>query len=345
MTTPLPSLSPAESSYISTSLAHPEEPTRNDGRALFASRPIQVSYNVFPHANGSARITLGGTEVVAGVRLEVVDATGEQMKGQEVWRTKATVDITPQAFPNTSSSIINNLATHFQALLTSHVTPSLPALPILPNKKYFQPHLHLTLLSSAGNVPTALSIAARAAFSDLRVPKTKVISWVGEPGEEEGAEVAKGDMSGIKAAIAASKTKGKGKLVVKGNEDWDLDMEDGDGVAYLEGREQLPVLVALNLASLSYLFFSHLADTLQVPNSANIFLDATGQEEAACPTRILLFFKPTSPDSSSSPNLCGMRLEGPHGLDQSRVRGLLEQGASVAEELVKELNKSIPTSD
>ncbi|ODN81014.1 hypothetical protein L202_03115 [Cryptococcus amylolentus CBS 6039] len=329
MATPLPSLSPAESSYISTSLAHPEEPTRNDGRALFASRPIQVSYNVFPHANGSAHITLGGTEVVAGVRLEVVDATGEQIKGQEVWRTKVTVDITPQAFPNTSSSIINNLATHFQALLTSHVTPSLPALPILPNKKYFQPHLHLTLLSSAGNVPTALSIAARAAFSDLRVPKTKVISWVGEPGEEEGAEVAKGDMSGIKAAIAASKTKGKGKLVVKGNEDWDLDMEDGDGVAYLEGREQLPVLVALNL----------------VPNSANIFLDATGQEEAACPTRILLFFKPTSPDSSSSPNLCGMRLEGPHGLDQSRVRGLLEQGASVAEELVKELNKSIPTSD
>ncbi|TYJ52053.1 hypothetical protein B9479_007354 [Cryptococcus floricola] len=333
MATPLPSLSPAESSYIAASLAHPSEPTRNDGRPLFASRPIQVSYNVFPHANGSARITLGGTEVVAGVRLEVVDATGEQIKGQEVWKTKVTVDITPQAFPNTSSSIINNLSTHFQALLTSHFASSLPALPILPNKKYFQPHLHLTLLSSAGNVPTALTIAARAAFSGLRVPKTKVISWVGEPGEEEGAEVAQGDMSGIKAAIAGSKTKGKGKLVVKGNEDWDLDMEDGDGVAYLEGREQLPVLVALNIAS------------LLVPNSANIFLDATAQEEAACPTRILLFFKPTSPDSSSAPNLCGMRLEGPHGLDQSRVRGLLEQGASVAEELVKELNRSIPTSD
>ncbi|WVQ73657.1 hypothetical protein IAR50_003237 [Cryptococcus sp. DSM 104548] len=328
MAAPIPSLSPAESSYIATSLAHPSEPIRNDGRGLFASRPIQVSYNVFPHANGSACIKVGGTEVVAGVRLEVVDVVGTQVKGQEVWKTKVTVDVTPQAFPNTSTSITNNLSTQFQSLLTSHFTPSVPALPILPNKKYFQPHLHLTLLSSSGNIHTALIIAARAAFADLRVPRTKVISWVGEPGEEEGAEVAKGDMSGIKAAIAGSKTKGKGKLIAKGNEDWDLDLDDGDGVAYMKGREEMPVLITLNM----------------VPNSPNIFLDATAQEEAACPTRILLFFRPTS-DSITAPNLCGMRLEGPHGLDQSRVRGLLEQGASVAKELVKELNKSIPISE
>lgn len=93
MSVPLPTLSPAESSYIVTSLAHPSNPTRNDARPLFASRPIQISYDVFPQANGSAQIKVGGTEIVSGVKLEVIDVVGQQIKGQETWRTKVEVDV------------------------------------------------------------------------------------------------------------------------------------------------------------------------------------------------------------------------------------------------------------
>lgn len=32
-----------------------------------------------------------------------------------------------------------------------------------------------------------------------------------------------------------------------GGEDWDLNLEDGEGVEYMPGREDLPVLVTLNL--------------------------------------------------------------------------------------------------
>lgn len=93
MSIPLPALSPAETSYIVTSLAHPSHPTRNDARPLFASRPIQISYGVFPQANGSSQVKLGETEVVCGIKLEVIDITGQQIKDQEKWRTKVEVDV------------------------------------------------------------------------------------------------------------------------------------------------------------------------------------------------------------------------------------------------------------
>ncbi|WVQ81382.1 hypothetical protein IAT38_003506 [Cryptococcus sp. DSM 104549] len=326
MALPLPSLSPAETSYLITSLAHSTSPTRTDARALLQPRPIQISYGVFPNANGSARVIVDGTEVISGVKLEVVDVPEGQAggAGREEWRAKVEVDVTPQAFPNTPSPAISALSTHLTSLISTHFLHFLPPLPILPNKKYFQPQLHLTLLSASGSLPSTLIIAARAAFADLKVPKTKVITWVGED-DEQGDGRGKGDMSGIKAAIAGARTKGKGRMVAKGSEDWDLDLEDGEGVKEMEGRETLPVLVTLNL----------------VPNSPNIFLDATPQEEVACPTRIHMFFSP-SPGNPSQPKVCGIRLEGPDGLDQGRIKGLLERGRSIASELIRELNSSIP---
>lgn len=48
-----------------------------------------------------------------------------------------------------------------------------------------------------------------------------------------------------------------------------------------------------------------------------MFIDATPEEETACPDRIHLFFKPSG-------KICGIRTEGPEGLEQSRLRPLLE---------------------
>ncbi|WVO15328.1 hypothetical protein L204_102984 [Cryptococcus depauperatus] len=321
MSIPVPTLSPAESSYIISSLAHPTKPTRPDARQLFASRPISVSYNFFPHANGSASIKVGGTEVLAGIRLEVSDTANSQARGDESWKAKVEVDVTPQAFPGTSSQTISSVSAHLTSLLTSHFIPFLSPLTIIENKKYFQPQLHVTVMSAAGNIASVVFLAARAAFADLRVPNTKVITWTGEMEEGAGEAV---DLTGIKASIAAGKTKGKGRSVISGSEDWDLNTEEEIGYHHVESRERLPVLVTLNL----------------VPNSPNVFLDATPQEEVACPCRIHLFFIASL--DPLKPNLCGMRVEGPEGLDSNRIRGLLEKGQGVASELLKEMDSNLP---
>ena len=58
------------------------------------------------------------------------------------------------------------------------------------------------------------------------------------------------DMSGIKAAVRAGKGKrGRGRAVVQGGDDWELD-NSGGGVYELPRKETLPVMVTLNLVGI-----------------------------------------------------------------------------------------------
>lgn len=114
--------------------------------------------------------------------------------------------------------------------------------------RYFIPHLHLTLhAASAGNVLTALVLAARSAFLDLHIPATKVIS----SGPTDEADPEKDDdLGGIKAAVRAGRQRGRGKgrQAMRGGDEWELDLESDD--LRLEGRDGLPVVVTLNLVRL-----------------------------------------------------------------------------------------------
>jgi exosome complex component RRP42 len=157
---------------------------------------------------------------------------------------------------------------------------------------------------------TALVLAIRSAFADLKVPRTKKIGW---EGTEHALEMGDGDLSGIKAALKLGKG-GKGKVRrARGGDDWDLDL-DGDGVELLQGREGLPVLVTLNLVCQVSIDRANL--TVQVPGSEAVFIDATPQEDAACPDKAHLFF-------TAQGKLCGMRTEGTDGLSSARIRPLL----------------------
>ena len=52
---------------------------RLDGRNLDEIRPIEIEFDIIKKANGSAKVKLGNTEVVAGVKVE----TGEPFEGLE----------------------------------------------------------------------------------------------------------------------------------------------------------------------------------------------------------------------------------------------------------------------
>ncbi|KAJ9294680.1 hypothetical protein DTO271G3_6600 [Paecilomyces variotii] len=67
-----PLLSPAELSYLYTSLALPGGPIRPDGRAPTQFRPLIAETGIVPGANGSARIGFAdGSEAIVGVKAEV----------------------------------------------------------------------------------------------------------------------------------------------------------------------------------------------------------------------------------------------------------------------------------
>ena len=89
-------LSPAERDFVVTGLAQ-TPPSRLDGRDLLTPRPISISYAEAPQASGSSRVLIGGTQVVAGIRLEVGDVDPSAPKGKEGWRGKVEVDVYVQS--------------------------------------------------------------------------------------------------------------------------------------------------------------------------------------------------------------------------------------------------------
>ncbi|KAJ5084059.1 hypothetical protein NUU61_008638 [Penicillium alfredii] len=71
-----PHLSPAELSYLYTSLSLPKTPIRPDGRSTTQFRPLTAESNILPGTNGSARIGFAdGTQAVVGVKAEVEKTT------------------------------------------------------------------------------------------------------------------------------------------------------------------------------------------------------------------------------------------------------------------------------
>ncbi|KAL1984982.1 hypothetical protein VTN96DRAFT_8538 [Rasamsonia emersonii] len=67
-----PHFSPAELSYLYTSLSLPDGPIRPDGRSPTQFRPLTAETGILPGANGSARIGFAdGTEAIVGVKAEV----------------------------------------------------------------------------------------------------------------------------------------------------------------------------------------------------------------------------------------------------------------------------------
>ncbi|WWC72933.1 uncharacterized protein I206_106897 [Kwoniella pini CBS 10737] len=331
MSIPVLNLSPSEISYIQTSLSHPEQPTRLDGRSLLESRGIEISYDIFPHANGSSRVKIGNTEVIAGIKLEVVDfdPSSNIKKGTESWRGRVDVDITPQSFPFSQPNTLISLSTYLSSIISTQFLPSINSFKINSNK-YFQPQLHLTLLSFDGNLLSSLILASRSCFSNLKIPKIKLIQWIGndnDNNENPNGIIGKGDLSGIKAAISLKKKNNK-YFLSKGNEDWDLDLDSGDyqdGLEYMKNRMNLPILITLNL----------------IPNSINYFIDATAQEESACPSKLHLFFS-NSDSNEETLKLNGIRFEGGQSIDSSRIKGLIEEGSKLAKTLINELNSNLP---
>ncbi|KAE8355305.1 putative exoribonuclease family protein [Aspergillus coremiiformis] len=67
-----PHISPAELSYLYTSLALQGSPIRPDGRSATQFRPLTAETDILPGTNGSARVGFAdGTQAIVGVKAEV----------------------------------------------------------------------------------------------------------------------------------------------------------------------------------------------------------------------------------------------------------------------------------
>jgi exosome complex component RRP42 len=151
--------------------------------------------------------------------------------------------------------------------------------------------------------------------------------------------------------------KGRAEYVAGPGDDWDLEDlgggEEGEGELMDEQiRLGLPVCVTLNLVGCCSLSevkprkeLLMISLTQQIPNTEKYFLDATRQEEIACPSRLQLFFSSRSQNNTSSMvgdlKICGLRIEGGEPIDLNRLPGLLLEGKRIATEMMIDTNKVI----
>jgi len=144
---------------------------RYDGRKLDSFRPVSVEYGVTKNAEGSARVKIGDTEVIAGVKLSVdkpypdTPKEGTMMVGAELLPLSSPEF---EAGPPGEESI--EIARVVDRGLRESKAIDTKKLCLVEGEKVWSVSIDICTINSAGNLLDAAALAAVAALSDARFP-------------------------------------------------------------------------------------------------------------------------------------------------------------------------------
>lgn len=148
---------------------------RLDGRGLLESRPLTIETGFIEKANGSARVKLGKTDVIAGVKIQ----TGVPFpdKGDEGLLI-VTAEILPIAAswaePGPPGEEVIELARVVDRGVRESKIISQKDLCLIEGKKVLALFIDISVLNVDGNLFDAASYAAIAALHSAKMPKYKV---------------------------------------------------------------------------------------------------------------------------------------------------------------------------
>ncbi|XP_065876525.1 uncharacterized protein [Euphorbia lathyris] len=188
---------------------------RSDGRKRETYRPIFVETGVIPQANGSARVRIGATEVIASVKAELGKPSALQPNKGKI---AIFVDCSPVAEPTFEArggeELSAELATALQCCLLggksgsgAGIDPS--SLVVAEGKICWDLYIDGLVICSDGNLLDALGAAIKAALSNTGIPKVNVAA--GASGDEQpdvdisDEEFLQFDTSGIPVIVTLTK--------------------------------------------------------------------------------------------------------------------------------------------
>ena len=144
---------------------------RLDGRNLDEIRPIEIEVGLIRKANGSARVKLGNSEVVAGVKVE----TGEPFEGLE---NKGALILSAEVLPTASSYIepgppdeeTVELARVVDRGIRESEMLDLTKLVLIPGEIVYVIFVDCSVINADGNLFDATSYAAVSALINSKLP-------------------------------------------------------------------------------------------------------------------------------------------------------------------------------
>src|ERR687885_1439523 len=144
---------------------------RLDGRNLDQIRPLEIELDIIKKANGSAKVKLGNSEVIAGVKIE----TGEPFEGLE---NKGALIVSAEVLPTASPYIepgppdeeVVELARVVDRGIRESEMIDLEKLVLVHGKIVYTIFVDCSVLNTDGNLFDATSYATVAALLSSKLP-------------------------------------------------------------------------------------------------------------------------------------------------------------------------------
>lgn len=148
---------------------------RIDGRAFDEQRPLEIEIDVIKKANGSARVRLGNSEVIAGVKVD----TGEPFEGLE---NKGALIVSAEVLPTASPHVepgppdeeVIELARVVDRGVRESETVDLEKLVLVEGKVVYTIFVDCSVLNADGNLFDATSYATVAAILTAKIPVLEI---------------------------------------------------------------------------------------------------------------------------------------------------------------------------
>lgn len=172
-------LSLAEMRFLEGGIA---QGLRSDGRGLHDFRNFSIDVGIIPQANGSARVRLGATDVIASVKAELGRPHSSRPTQGKI---EINMECSPTAAPQFEGRGGEELSLELSRALERSLLGGqsgagaaidLSALGIFDGKLCWDLYIDGLVLSSEGNLLDALAIAIKAAMSNTGIPKVEVTS-------------------------------------------------------------------------------------------------------------------------------------------------------------------------
>src|SRR5215207_2204593 len=144
---------------------------RLDGRALDDMRTLEAELDIIKKANGSAKVKLGNSEVIAGVKIE----TGEPFEGLE---NKGALIVSAEVLPTASPYIepgppdeeTVELARVVDRGIRESEMIDLDKLVLVPGKIVYTIFVDCSIINADGNLFDATSYAVVSALASSKIP-------------------------------------------------------------------------------------------------------------------------------------------------------------------------------
>lgn len=144
---------------------------RLDGRAFDEMRPLEIEVDIIKKANGSARVKLGNSEVIAGIKVD----TGEPFEGlEDKGALIVSGEVLPIASPHVEPGPPDEETIELARVVDRGIRESemvdLGKLVLVPGKIVYTIFVDCSIVNADGNLFDATSYAAVCAILTAKIP-------------------------------------------------------------------------------------------------------------------------------------------------------------------------------